>query len=276
MVIVARSSGERCKMNEKSYLIVTGVARSGTTAMADLLNAHPHICLGIERFKFQYLRRNNYATELFTRERFFDFRPEDTNLLPDLRPHWKGTYDAIEEKWDTALVIGDKVPDLFPVLPDFLMANPDYRYICILRNLKDVALSWQARADRPRDSWPVGKGFAMACESWAEQYRLLHDLMADRTLRRRIMILDHDRMYQEPDQTEAAILNFIGLAPDDRFREVLAQQADFVRNRADRKVPAKFVEAYKAVDMGHARGLRKIARDQAEKWAAASGQSPRH
>ena len=75
-------------IEDKTTLIVTGVARSGTTALGELLNAHPLVGLGIERFKFQFLREDNFSADLFTRERFFDFRPEDTNLIPELRPAW--------------------------------------------------------------------------------------------------------------------------------------------------------------------------------------------
>jgi len=53
----------------KSYILVTGVARSGTTALGELLNTHTEICLGIERFKFQFLRANVYDRALFERGR---------------------------------------------------------------------------------------------------------------------------------------------------------------------------------------------------------------
>ena len=251
----------------KSFLIVTGVARSGTTTLAELLNAHPRICLGIERFKFRYLLEHDYSPEFFTRERFFDFRKEDTNLRPEVRPAWQPTYDAIAAKWDEAEVIGDKVPDLMPVLAEFMAANPDYKYICILRNLKDVGLSWQARADRPRDSWPQGKGFGPACESWAEQHEILHGMVRDRALRERLFLLDYDQMYADPALTEAALLGFLGVARDPAFRTMLDGHAEFVRTKKARKVPEQFAELYRAVDMGPIRGMRKIAREQMSLWA---------
>lgn len=251
----------------KTGLIVTGVARSGTTALGELLNAHEGICLGIERFKFQYLRAHNYSADLFARARFFDFREEDTNLIPALRPAWKPTYDRIAQKWDGAQVVGDKVPDLMPILGDFMAENPDFRYIVILRNLKDVGLSWQARADRPRDSWPKGKGFAEACESWAEQYQILHDMMRDRKLRERVLLLDYDEMYEDAATTEAALLAFLGLGRDAAFSEVLESHAVFAASKGARKVPRRFIESYKAVEHGHAKGLRKVAREQARIWA---------
>ena len=251
----------------KTHLLVTGVARSGTTALGELLNSHSRICLGVERFKFLFLRAHVYDESLFERARFFDFRPEDTNLDPVNRPAWQPLYDAMQTKWDAAQVIGDKVPDMMPVLADFMAANPDFHYICLLRNLRDVALSWQARANRARDAWPAGKGFEMACQSWEEQNRILHDLMRDKKLRRRILLLDYDTMYSTPDLTEAAILAFLGLGEEPNFTEILSDHAEFFENRRARKVPKAYTEAYKAVDQNHVRGLRKVAREQLEFWA---------
>ncbi|WP_135506649.1 sulfotransferase [Roseovarius aestuariivivens] len=254
----------------KSHLLVTGVARSGTTAMGELLNSHSKICLGVERFKFQFLRANVFDPSLFERDRFFDFRPEDTNLDPEARPAWQPVYDRMAEKWDNATIVGDKVPDMMPVLSDFMRANPDFKAICLLRNLKDVALSWQARANRARDSWPAGKGFAVACASWEEQHKVLHDLMRDKSLREHVLLLDYDKIYENPGQTEAAILAFLGLAPEPEFTRILNRHAAFVLARKLRKVPKEYIDAYKAVDQSHVRGLRKVAREQLEIWSQQS------
>lgn len=251
----------------KDHLLVTGTARSGTTALAELLNSHEDIGIGIERFKFQYLRQHNYSADLLTRERFFDFRGEDTNLRPDVRPHWQTVYDSIAQKWEHAEVIGDKVPDMAPVLEDYMMANPDFKCICILRNLKDVGLSWQARADRTRDVWPRGKGFVMACEEWEAQTRIIHDIVAAGHLRPRMLILDYDAIYAEGTRIIPALLGFLGLKACAAFSETFEHHVDFARNRAAKRVPKKFVDRYREVEMGHARGLRKHARAQMEQWA---------
>lgn len=253
----------------KPCLIVTGVARSGTTALAELLNAHTGICVGIERYKFQFLRAQNYSASLFEKDRFFDFRDADTNLSPERRPAWQPVYDAMAAKWDDAAIIGDKVPDLIPCLEGFMRQNPGHKYLCIMRNLKDVALSWQARADRPRDLWPAGKGFAQACQNWSTQHDVLHDLIIDQDTRKRLMLLDYDRMYDDVHMTETALLGFLGLGREEGFSAVLTRHAAFYRQRPSRKVPRKYIEAYKAVDMAKVRGLRKLARKQME--AAADG-----
>ena len=249
---------------DKKHLLVSGVARSGTTALAELLNSHESICVGIERFKFQFLLHHNHSASLFERDRFFDFRPEDTNLSPTAKPHWQTAYDAIAQKWDTAEVIGDKVPDMTAELPAFIAANPDFKYIYILRNLKDVGLSWQARANRIRDSWPSKKGFAAACESWSAQMLALHALMQTKEMNRRVLLLDYDHMYDEDSRSDEVILKFLGLGASAAFSETFRNHVEFARGKVARKIPPQFAEVYKTIDMSFARDMRKRARAQAK------------
>lgn len=248
---------------DKKHLLVSGVARSGTTALAELLNSHEAICVGIERFKFQFLLHHNHSASLFERDRFFDFRPEDTNLSPTAKPHWQTAYDAIAQKWDTAEVIGDKVPDMTAELPAFIAANPDFKYIYILRNLKDVGLSWQARANRTRDSWPSKKGFAAACESWSAQMQTLHALMQTKAMNRKVLLLDYDEMYGEGSRSDEVILKFLGLGTSAAFSETFRKHVEFARSKAPSKIPPQYVEVYKTIDMSFARDMRKRARAQA-------------
>jgi hypothetical protein len=249
---------------DKKHFLVSGVARSGTTALAELLNSHEAVCVGIERFKFQFLLQHNHSASLFERERFFDFRPEDTNLSPTAKPHWQTVYDAIAQKWDAAVMIGDKVPDMTAELPAFIAANPDFKYIYILRNLKDVGLSWQARANRTRDSWPAKKGFAAACESWSAQMQGLHAMMQTKEMNRKVLLLDYDTMYAEGSRCDEVILKYMGLDPSAAFSETFRKHAEFARNKAARKIPAQYVDVYKAVDKSFARDMRKRARAQAK------------
>ena len=259
----------------KTGLIVTGVARSGTTALAELLNSHEMVCIGIERFKFQYLLANNYDRGLFTQDRYFDFRDDDTNLRPAVRPHWQHVYDQIENKWADAQIIGDKVPDLIPVLTDFLQANPDFKSIVLLRNLKDTALSWQKRANKSSDRWPAGKGFGEACKSWSEQMKILHDIYRRKAHRSRILLLDYDEMYANPQHTERAVLTYLDLLPSQNFRDTLMKHVRFAQNARKRKVPPAFVEIYKSIEKTDMRLLKKEARQSLYMLAgSAEGMGP--
>lgn len=54
-----------------TYAFVIGAARTGTTAMVYLLNAHSSVCIGIERLQVSLLMGEIYPAELFLKERFF-------------------------------------------------------------------------------------------------------------------------------------------------------------------------------------------------------------
>ena len=87
---------------------VLGTARSGTTAMADLLNAHQRVCIGIERYKYLVNRTKALDPALFEEERFFAIDPSETNILP--RPGGLAeAYATMRAKWPGALVVGDKL-----------------------------------------------------------------------------------------------------------------------------------------------------------------------
>ena len=68
-------------MNDRQTIFVIGVGRSGTTAMAELLNMHDDICIGIERYKFKFVRLGEFEGNEFEPERFFRFsgRPIPTS-----------------------------------------------------------------------------------------------------------------------------------------------------------------------------------------------------
>ena len=246
----------------KTHVIVTGVARSGTTALAKLLNAHEGICLGVERFKFQFLRQNNHSAALFERDRFFTFLEEDTNIRPDSKPEWQPLYEDIARKWDSARVIGDKVPDMMPVLPAFLQTNPDFKCIYILRSLKAVALSWQTRADDRRDSWPSGRGFELACESWAAQARDMEQLMASGRVKGRILLLDYDKMCEPGNRSAEAILRFLDLPASAAFSATYQEHVDFFQSRgpARSRLPEPFKAVYANTDKTDFQALRSRAR----------------
>ena len=251
----------------RTVLLVTGVACSGTTELSRLLGSHSRICLGHERYKHLFLRNRRPDAGLFTRERFFDIRPGDTNQNPARRPALQDHYATLRRKWPDARIVGDSIPGATHVLGQFLEDTPDARSVFLLRNLKDVALCWQDRADRARGGWPPEHDFETACTVWAEQMRLLQEVLRDKTLRRRVLLLDHDTLHASPVHTEAALLAFLGLSEEAAFTRALAEQAALQARRRARKVPEIFAPEYKAVDQKPARSLRNIAREQLSFWA---------
>lgn len=153
----------------RRFLFVVGVPRTGTTALALVLNRHSRILIGMERYKNLCSKARIdrcFAANLFLRDRFFDVRDGDTNLRQD----WLlGQQSSFEEKsW-----IGDKVPNLYKRLDVVLARFPGAAIFCMLRDAHDVAASWQFRALRESDSWPAGNDYFKAIDTWNRANRKL-------------------------------------------------------------------------------------------------------
>jgi hypothetical protein len=122
-------------------LFVAGCARSGTTALALLLNRHPDIAIGIERFIHLALRRQ-MSPALFNPERFCRIQPGDTHYSA-----FTSTMAAVGLPFrvNTASIIGDKVPRYFDVYDHMHSAFPGARFLFIVRDIRDVAASYKRR-----------------------------------------------------------------------------------------------------------------------------------
>lgn len=152
-----------------SYLFVTGCARSGTTVMADLLRSHAEIAMGRERYGYRYLD-HGLPPSLFERERFCrDLQPGDTHHLT-LQPY----YEKIYPRFDSCRYRGDKIPRITANYEPLLASYTRPKVIIMLRNIVDVADSFNRRADDSRrimeqggtPGWPPDRRSAAAVETW--------------------------------------------------------------------------------------------------------------
>ncbi len=142
----------------RGYLFVIGNARSGTTALARLLNASSEICIGIERYdKF------NITANAFEKEAFFNPQSPGFKLRADL-------YNELEGKFDSARYIGDKRPGFTADWKNTLLNIPAIKILYIFRNIYDVSASYNQRASnaaRGKDgAWPRDRNFIAAVEDW--------------------------------------------------------------------------------------------------------------
>ena len=183
----------RTESRARRPLFVCGAPRSGTTAVTRLLNTHPDIVLGIERFKTRLLLADDGEDlkGLFARERFFDYRPGDTNI--DYRRSYRGDMARAAGKFDEAVYVGDKVPNLYKRFGFFAERLPDCRFVFMLRNPLHVALSWQARALDETDAWPAKNDYRQAVADWNESVRTA--LGARRHIGTRIAVVSYDRIF---------------------------------------------------------------------------------
>ena len=154
-------------MPEYDHLFITGCARSGTSAFAVTLGEHPKIAMGRERFAFRYTEDRHFPPSLFEKERFCrQLVPGDSHHRK-LRPYYKDLY----EKIDGCLYRGDKIPDMAQDDGPLLEFHERPRVIYMLRNIFDVAYSFNLRAADAREAgitngWPWDCDAMAAVRSW--------------------------------------------------------------------------------------------------------------
>jgi glycosyltransferase involved in cell wall biosynthesis len=192
------------------HLFIAGCPRSGTSALVFLLNEHPQIALGFERFKRVRAQLDPF---LFTPAQFFAPVAAETDIRGEL------LYARLRGRWarGTVTVIGDKVPLYTRVLPQLLERFPRGRMVVMVRDPQDVAVSFRRRAADPRDWWPPENDHRLAVRMWNEA------LAAARAAERsgegeRIFLLPYEPLLAGEERWLDALLAFIGLPPTERLR----------------------------------------------------------
>lgn len=158
-------------------LFVCGAPRSGTTAMWRLLVGDERIILGVERYGNLFFK-HPLKQELFQRERFLDNRPGDT-FYSDL-VGFNDYYRGLEGRFDQAAYVGDKIPLLYGHLKGLFQEMPQAKVVFMLRNVFDVAASYEARANNPHDdSWSRDKRTPSALQDWRRSLLVLKEYIDD-------------------------------------------------------------------------------------------------
>jgi len=175
----------------KQILFVSGVGRSGTSALVNVLNAHPRVLIGQERF-FKTIRRGDLKPGHFDRARFLDVRTEDTHEDAGLK--LRGADPAT--RYDAAQIVGEKFPSLFRHFETIFTRFPEAQHLYIFRNPLSVIESYDARHANPDDNWKltwqdgldawnesIGKVAALPPEMQAKfhlvRYETLYDSVAN-------------------------------------------------------------------------------------------------
>jgi Sulfotransferase family len=218
--------------SQRNFLFLCGVPRSGTTAFAELLNRHPKIAVGIERFKFVAMRRprsTEFCPQLFERDRFFDFRETDTNVRAEK------IYRRMAADYDQAKWVGDKVPRYYVRLRTIYDRFPGCMVFYIVRDLASVANSWNVRAQNANDTWPARNDYRRAVFEWNKGNGI-----ALRWARRRpnhFHVVTYDELFPFGIDLLTVILSRLELDPEPLF---LKQYKAFIE--APRRPPSPKTE----------------------------------
>jgi hypothetical protein len=215
-------------MSKKNYLFVCGCPRSGTTGLGLLLASDPRIAIGIERYNGLSMRQD-IVPELFEKNRFANPIQGDT-WYSDLLKHHPNYYTPILKKLDTAFYVGDKIPWLYKRFGRLAETMPGAKVLVILRNIFDVAASFEARANNPEDrNWDWRTEAAV--EQWTESLTALQNAPK----RLNIIAVVYEELFINGRGLEE-IFDFLELgAPSpsvyQRFNRMLASNATLEKQR---------------------------------------------
>lgn len=187
-------------------LFVCGVPRSGTTVLAEVLSAHSRVVLGIERFKRCY-RRPDFGPSYFSKTRFCSLVDGDCDRAKE---QIEGELARAAQKFDDAMLVGDKYPMLYNFFALFRNRFPNAKWVYIVRNPVEVGMSWEARAKNPKDKWPEENG---AIRSISEYNKSLIAVLKALKDNNSFLVINYHRLFHRAFGVNEAerLLHFLGL-----------------------------------------------------------------
>jgi len=169
--------------------------------MTRVLNRCPGIAIGIERYK--NLKHSELGEHLFTEERFFDFRAGDTNVI------WPKYYSKLRKKFVKAKWFGDKLPRYYMKYSFLFERFENSVVIFMLRDIHDVASSWNKRAETLGDTWPESHDYKEAVSEWNRA--LKQTLEFKRKYGNRLLIVEYEKIFSGDSAILAEILTRLNL-----------------------------------------------------------------
>lgn len=109
------------------------------------------------------------TADLFEKERFFSLQEGDTHF-PDLSSGGAGRYYAdLEPRFDECEWLGDKMPILYKNYHGLFYRFPNVHVVFILRDVYDVATSFEIRLKDKKDNWD--HDYKDAVKKWNESLK---------------------------------------------------------------------------------------------------------
>jgi len=229
---------------DERHLFIAGCPRSGTSALAFLLNEHPHVALGFERFKRVRAQLDPFH---FTPAQFFSPVLAETDIRGEL------LYARLRSRWESGrvTVTGDKVPLYTRVLPQLLARFPQARVAVLVRDPLAVARSFARRAADPADWWPAENDHRLAVKMWNEALAAVHAADAERAgegeEEEGAALLPYEALFSGEERWLELLLGFAGLPASTRVQDEYRRLADSWSARAaGRPAEAELVDYVRA------------------------------
>ncbi len=181
--------GDRSTPQRVTTLFVSGAARSGTTALGRLLNASPRVALFVERYEPDF----GYHPDMFTADAVFC-------------PGWEqglhaASWGMLQRRVGQVRYIGDKMPNF---LLSWHITRHNFRprtirILHIIRNIYDVAHSFNQRAQNSEDRWSQRRDFKSACAEWNLNNLMILEVLKDPKFSRQVSVVQYEKLFTDRD-----------------------------------------------------------------------------
>lgn len=239
-------------MSDPKLLFVIGNRKTGSTWLQTLLNHHPNVLLFGEGIFHQFgmsLRRamNEYnqglenKTKIFGERAFAPLRKEEFVSIFRGFVFERLRHEAADTKSNKKIVwLGEKDPDHARFANIMFDAFPDASYIHIIRDGRDVAVSWwfhMVRFDPERTAHQFNNGLADTIVPSAKDWTSVIQ-MARREQKRtgvRYHELKYEDLVDDPEKEVKTVLEFLNLPPDPVLIKECVEKASFGKMSGGRK-----------------------------------------
>lgn len=205
-------------MADQAPFFIVGAGRSGTTLLRLILTGHSRLYIPSETWFLRDLVREFPLTGTLTQaqaeravetmvrhERWPDLAldPDDVRHVAGLLPCAR-LRDLIDLVYQRLLVasgkprLGDKTPHYFDIVPELATLYPEATFIYLVRDGRDVAMSW------------IDAGWQRYYEPGFEWPRAMTCLHRDRAAYpRRVLEVRYEDLVRQPDETTRHICAFL-------------------------------------------------------------------
>lgn len=180
-------------MTTKKLLFLSGVARSGTSALVGVLNTHEKILMGQERYFFR-ISDHSLSPAHFEKSRFSQLEDGDTHMAKAHR-----NPDAIARAFDKAEYVGDKFPLLYQHFDYIFDTFPDADHLYVFRNPLSVVESYDRRQRNPADGFT--KTWQTGLAEWNESVARVAQFNAE--TRARFHLVQYEKLFSDTAQMDA-------------------------------------------------------------------------
>ena len=203
-----------------SAVVVLGVSRSGTTLLKAMLDAHSQLAIPTESYFVPQLwdrhgerpNRDELLEDVARLERIRQWGVELEDVAERLpaEPTFAEAIDAIYRSYAEGhgkSRYGDKTPLYMQHLDVLPRAFPDARYVHIVRDGRDAALSLLAMTRRPRLNLARPRGIGDFACAWSREVRAARRFGRDHSY----LELRYEDLVAEPEVRLREVCAFLGL-----------------------------------------------------------------